>query len=72
MSGVVVELSQHGSGGDSGNTAGNAEVEQYEGLVHLTFQAEAAGGMTRTRSLGPDEARALAAVLVHFAAEVER
>lgn len=47
----------------------HVEVDAYEYLVHLQLhEGENVMGM----SLGPDDARALAAVLVHQASEVQR
>lgn len=47
----------------------HVDVDAYEYLVHLRLrEGENEMGM----SLGPDDARGLAAVLVHQASEVER
>lgn len=56
--------------GDNG--PGIAIENGGDGDVVLDFEPEAAGETSAYRSLTPAEARALAAMLLHFADEVER
>lgn len=66
MAELTVKLCDHGTYPEHGNV----KVEDYgEGTVAMTVTTEEGHFDAMVR---PDEARALAAALVHMAAEVER
>lgn len=65
---MLVPLSHHGP---SGRTV-VAKVEAEEGVVYLDLNGETDDEVGVSRHLDADEARTLAAALVHFANEVER
>jgi hypothetical protein len=59
-------LSLHGDNGPG------ITVDMPESDIYITFEAESDGEPSSDRVLTSSEARALASMLVHFAAEAER